>query len=65
MPDSYSLFWTDETCTGCTIAPPSPVSLFGRNCTDEDDFELLEEIKLFLADKPLENGLTAEAIALW
>ena len=55
----------DETCTGRTIAPPSPVSLFGRNCADEDDFELLKEIKPFLADKPLENGLTTEAIALW
>ena len=45
--------------------PPSLVSLFSCNCADEDDFELPEEIEPFLADKPLENELTTEGIALW
>ena len=45
--------------------PPSPVSLFGRNCADEDDFELPEEIEPFLADETLENELTAQGIAPW
>ena len=45
--------------------PPSPVSLFGRNCADEDDFELPEEIKPFLTDETLENELTAQGIAPW
>ena len=47
------------------LPPPSLVSLFSRNCADEDDFELPEEIEPFLADEPLENELTAEGIALW
>ena len=39
--------------------------IFGPNNADDDDFELLEEIQPFLADRPPENELTAEGIALW
>ena len=39
-------------------------TLFCRNGADDDDFELPEEIELFLADEPLENELTAEGVAL-
>ncbi|KAL4064613.1 hypothetical protein J3A83DRAFT_4376837 [Scleroderma citrinum] len=38
--------------------------IFGPNDGD-NDFELPEEVELFLTDKPLENELTANGIALW
>ncbi|KAL4074403.1 NUC071 domain-containing protein [Scleroderma citrinum] len=38
--------------------------IFGPNDGD-NNFELSEEVELFLADKPLENELTADGIALW
>ncbi|KAL4066266.1 NUC071 domain-containing protein [Scleroderma yunnanense] len=38
--------------------------IFGPNDGD-DDFELPEEVEPFLADKPLENELTTDGIALW
>ncbi|KAL4062735.1 NUC071 domain-containing protein [Scleroderma yunnanense] len=38
--------------------------IFGPNDGD-NDFELPEEVELFLADKPLKNELTADGIALW
>ena len=39
--------------------------IFGPSDADDDDFELPEEVEPFLADKPSENDLTAEGIALW
>ena len=39
--------------------------IFGPSDADDYDFELPEEVELFLADKSLENDLTAEGIALW
>jgi pre-mRNA-processing factor 8 len=41
------------------------VSIFGLNDADEDEFELPEDVLPFLEDKPIENDLTADAIALW
>ncbi|KAL4080099.1 NUC071 domain-containing protein [Scleroderma yunnanense] len=38
--------------------------IFGPNDGD-NNFELSEEVELFLTDKPLENELTADGIALW
>ena len=38
--------------------------IFGPSDADDDSFEL-PEVEPFLADKPLENDLTAEGIALW
>jgi pre-mRNA-processing factor 8 len=40
-------------------------SIFGPNNADEDDFRLPSAIEPFLADKDLENDLTADGIALW
>ena len=39
--------------------------IFGPSDADDYDFELPEEVEPFLADKSLENDLTAEGIALW
>jgi pre-mRNA-processing factor 8 len=39
--------------------------IFGPNDADDDDFELPEDVEPFLSEKPLENDLTADAIALW
>ncbi|KAG1803240.1 uncharacterized protein BJ212DRAFT_1449927 [Suillus subaureus] len=38
--------------------------IFGLNGTD-NDFELPDDVQPFLEDKPLENNLTADGIALW
>ena len=38
--------------------------IFGPSDANDGDFEL-PEVELFLADKPLENDLTAEGITLW
>jgi pre-mRNA-processing factor 8 len=40
-------------------------SIFGPNDADEDEFELPEDVLPFLEDKPIENDLTADSIALW
>jgi pre-mRNA-processing factor 8 len=40
-------------------------SIFGPNDADDDEFELLDEVRSFLEDKPLENDLTIDGIALW
>ena len=54
---------------GVPLGPPvsrsHKATLFCRNGTDDDNFELPEEIEPFLADEPLENELTAEGIAPW
>jgi pre-mRNA-processing factor 8 len=39
--------------------------IFGPNGVDEDNFELPDEVQPFLEDKPLENDVTADVIALW
>ena len=39
--------------------------IFGPSDADDNDSELPKEVKPFLTDKPLENDLTAEGIALW
>ncbi|KAI9573652.1 NUC071 domain-containing protein [Boletus coccyginus] len=44
---------------------PHEDKIFGPNGADQDDFELPEELQPFFEDKPLENDLTADAIALW
>lgn len=40
-------------------------SIFGPNDADKDDFRLPLAVEPFLADKDLENDLTADGIALW
>ena len=40
-------------------------AIFGPNGQDDDELELPEELVPFLDDKPLENDITADAIALW
>ena len=40
-------------------------SIFGPNDADDDEFELPEDLSPFLEEKPLENDLTADGIALW
>ncbi|KAG0693638.1 pre-mRNA processing splicing factor 8 [Suillus ampliporus] len=40
-------------------------SIFGPNSAEDDDFELPDVVQSFLEDKPLENDLTADGIALW
>ncbi|KIM72136.1 hypothetical protein PILCRDRAFT_16417 [Piloderma croceum F 1598] len=40
-------------------------SIFGPNDADDDEFELPEDLLPFLEEKPLENDLTADGIALW
>ena len=40
-------------------------AIFGPNGADDDDFEVPEVLETFLEDRPLENDLTADAIALW
>ncbi len=40
-------------------------AVFGPNGQDDDDFELPEVLVPILDDKPLENDITADAIALW
>jgi pre-mRNA-processing factor 8 len=40
-------------------------SIFGPNDADDDEFELPEDLLPFLEDKPLENDLKADGIALW
>ena len=44
---------------------PHEDAIFGPNGQDDDDFELPEVLVPFLDDKPLENDITADAIALW
>lgn len=44
---------------------PHEDTVFGPNDADNDDFALPEEVEPFLADKELENDITADAIALW
>lgn len=39
--------------------------LFGPNGADDDEWELPDDVQPFLADSPLENDQTADAIALW
>ncbi|KAF8596751.1 pre-mRNA-processing-splicing factor [Ceratobasidium sp. AG-I] len=39
--------------------------LFGPNGADDDEWELPEDVEPFLAESPLENEQTADAIALW
>ncbi|KAI0338909.1 pre-mRNA-processing-splicing factor [Trametopsis cervina] len=39
--------------------------VFGPNGGDDDEFELPDNLEPFLEEKPLENDLTADAIALW
>ncbi|KAG2116792.1 NUC071 domain-containing protein [Suillus clintonianus] len=39
--------------------------LFGPNGAEDNDFELPDVVQPFLEDKPLENDLTADGIALW
>ncbi|KAG0700703.1 NUC071 domain-containing protein [Suillus ampliporus] len=39
-------------------------SIFGPNGAEDDDFELPDVVQSFLEDKPLENDLTADGIAL-
>ena len=40
-------------------------AVFGPNGQDDDDFELPQVLVPILDDKPLENDITADAIALW
>jgi len=40
-------------------------AIFGPNGQDDDDFELPQVLVPILDDKPLENDITADAIALW
>jgi pre-mRNA-processing factor 8 len=40
-------------------------AIFGPNGQDDDDFELPEELEPFLDEKPVENDITSDAIALW
>jgi pre-mRNA-processing factor 8 len=40
-------------------------SISDPNDADDDEFELPEDILLFLKEKLLENDLTADGIALW
>ena len=40
-------------------------TIFGPNGQDDDDFELPEELEPFLDEKPVENDITSDAIALW
>jgi pre-mRNA-processing factor 8 len=40
-------------------------AILGPNGQDDDDFELPEELIPFLDEKPLENDITSDAIALW
>ena len=40
-------------------------AILGPNGQDHDDFELPEELIPFLDEKPLENDITTDTIALW
>jgi pre-mRNA-processing factor 8 len=40
-------------------------AIFGPNDADDDEFQLPDDLSPFLEDKPLENDLTADGIALW
>jgi len=40
-------------------------AIFGPNGAEDDEFELPEVVVPILEDRPLENDMTADAIALW
>jgi pre-mRNA-processing factor 8 len=40
-------------------------AIFGPNDTDDDEFQLPNDLAPFLKDKPLKNNLMADGVALW
>ena len=62
--ETFPVLWVLDVGDSPDVIP-APSLRRGPNDADDDDFELLDEVEPFLAEKDLENNLTADTIALW